>query len=157
VVARWEPDGTGRHVSRPVAPRSATSVAAGDVGHQEVRSQYFVYKMLGRLGARRVRARSPAGDLRVLAAKDRGRSAVLLVNSGLPSSRHVVAAVRFAGLAAGRKRLTVWRVDGTRAWSDRELRLPPAERREVEVRPDFACRVAGHADSVSLVVLEAPR
>jgi hypothetical protein len=110
--------------------------------------------MLGRLGARRVRAWSAAGDLRVLAAKGRGRSAALLVNDGLPASRGAVAAVRFACLAAGRKRLTVWRVDGARAWSARGLRLLPAERREVEVRPDFACRVASHADSVSLVVLE---
>jgi hypothetical protein len=123
---------------------------------QEVRPQYFVYQLLGRLGGRRVRARSAEG-LRVLAAKDRGRAAVLLVNYGLPASRDVVATVRFAGLTAGRKQLTVWRIDGARAWSARELRLLPAERRAVEVRPDFACQVASPADSVSLVVLEGPR
>jgi hypothetical protein len=55
------------------------------------------------------------------------------------------------------RRLTVWRIDGTRAWSARELRLLPTERREVEVRSDFACQVGSPADSVSLVVLEAPR
>jgi xylan 1,4-beta-xylosidase len=123
---------------------------------QEVRPQYFVYQMLGRLGDRRVRARSAAEDLRVLAAKDRGRSAVLLVNYGLPASRDAVATVRFTGLTAGRQRLTVWRIDGTRAWSARELELLPTERREVDVRADFACQVASPADSVSLVVLEAP-
>jgi hypothetical protein len=42
---------------------------------QEVRPQFFVYEMLGRLGGRRVRARSAAEDVRVLAARDRGRSA----------------------------------------------------------------------------------
>jgi hypothetical protein len=124
---------------------------------QEVRPQYFVYQMLGRLGGRRVRARSATEGLRVLAAKDRSRSAVLLVNYGLPASRDVVATVRFAGLTAGRRRLTVWRIDGTRSWSARELRLLPTERREVEVRPDFACQVSSPADSVSLVVLEGPR
>jgi hypothetical protein len=124
---------------------------------QEVRPQYFVYELLGRLGGRRVRARSSAEGLRVLAAKDRGRSAVLLVNYRLPVSRDAVATVRFTGLTAGRKLLTVWRVDGTRPWSARELRLLPAERRAVEVRPDFACQVASPADSVSLVVLETPR
>lgn len=123
---------------------------------QEVRPQYFVYQLLGRLGGRRARARSAAEDLRVLAAQDRGRSAVLLVNYGLPASRDVVATVRFAALTAGRRRLTVWRIDGTRAWSARDLELLPAERREVEVRSDFACQVASPADSVSLVVLEAP-
>src|SRR5262249_4129415 len=123
---------------------------------QEVRPQYFVYELLGRLGGRRVRARSAEG-LRVLAAKDRNQSAVLLVDYGRPASRDVVATVRFSGLTPGRRQLTVWRVDGTRAWSARELRLLPAERREVDVRPDFACQVASPADSVSLVVLEAPR
>src|SRR5262249_44547442 len=111
---------------------------------------------LGRLGGRRVRARSAAEDLRVLAAKGRGQSAVLLVNYGLPASRDVVATVRFRGLAAGRRQLTVWRVDGTRGRAARELRVLPTERREVEVRADFACQVASPADSVSLVVLEAP-
>ena len=123
---------------------------------QEVRPQYFVYLMLGRLGGRRVRARSAAEDVRALAAQERGRSAVLLVNYGLPASRDVVATVRFTGLTAGRKRLTAWRIDGTRAWSARELELLPTERREVDVQSNFACQVASPADSVSLVVLEAP-
>ncbi len=122
-----------------------------------LRPQYFVYQLLGRLGGRRVRARSAAEDLRVLAAKDGRRSAVLVVNYGLPASRDLVATVRFTGLAAGRKQLTVWRIDGTRAWSARELQLLPAERREVDVRSEFACQVSSPADSVSLVVLEAPQ
>ncbi len=122
---------------------------------QEVRPQYFVYQMLGWLGGRRARATSAAEDVRVLAAKERGRSAVLLVNYGLPASRDVVATVRFTGLTAGRKRLTVWRIDGTRSWSARELELLPTERREVDVKADFACQVASPADSVSLVVLQA--
>jgi hypothetical protein len=113
--------------------------------------------MLGQLGGRRARARAAAEGLRVLAAKDPRQAAVLLVNYGLPASRDVVATVRFTGLTAGRKQLTVWRIDGTRAWSARELQLLPAERREVDVRSDFACQVASPADSVSLVVLEAPQ
>ena len=123
---------------------------------QEVRPQYFVYQMLGRLGDGRIRVKSATEELRVLAAKDRSRSAVLLVNYGLPASRDVVAMVRFTGLTAGRKRLTVWRIDGARAWSARELELLPTERREVAVQANFACQVASPADSVSLVVLEAP-
>ncbi|HEY7425290.1 MAG TPA: hypothetical protein VH682_13745 [Gemmataceae bacterium] len=124
---------------------------------QEVRPQYFVYQMLGRLGGQRVRARSATEDLRVLAAKDRSQSALLLVNYGLPASRDVVATVRFSGLTAGHKQLTVWRIDGTRAWSARELQLLPTERRAVDVRSEFSCQIASPADSVSLVVLETPR
>ncbi len=122
---------------------------------QEVRPQYFVYQMLGRLGDRRVRVRSAAEDLRVLAAKDRSQSAVLLVNYGQPASRDLVATVRFKGLTAGHKRLTVWRIDGTRSWSAKELELLPSERRAVDVQSEFACQVASPADSVSLVVLQA--
>jgi hypothetical protein len=121
---------------------------------QEVRPQYFVYQMLSRLSGRRVRTRSAAEDLRALAAKDGGQSAVLLVNYGLPASRDVVATVRFSGLTAGRKRLAVWRIDGTRSWSAKELELLPTERREVDVQTDFACQVFSPADSVSLVVLQ---
>jgi hypothetical protein len=123
----------------------------------EVRPQYFVYQMLGRLGDRRIRVRSATEELRVLAAKDRSRSAVLLVNYGVPASRDVVAMVRFTGLTAGRKHLTVWRIDGTRAWSAKELELMPVERREVDVQADFACQVSSPADSVSMIVLEAPK
>jgi hypothetical protein len=124
---------------------------------QEVRPQYFVYQMLGRLGGRRSRARSATEDLRVLAANDRGRCAVLLVNYGLPASRDLVATVRFAGLTAGRKQLTVWRIDGSRAWLARELELRPVERREVDVQAVFTCQVASPADNVSLVVLDAQK
>jgi hypothetical protein len=123
---------------------------------QEGRPQYFVYQMLSRLGGRRVRARSAAEDLRALAAKERGRSAVLLVNYGLPASRDVVATVRFSGLTAGRMQLTVWRIDGARSWSAKELELLPTERREVDVRADFSCQVTSPADSVSLIVLDTP-
>ncbi len=122
---------------------------------QEVRPQYFVYQLLTRLGGRRVRVRSTAEDLRALAAKDSGQSAVLLVNYGLPTSRDVVATVRFSGLTAGRKRLAVWRIDGMRSWSAKDLELLPTERREVDVQIDFTCQVASPADSVSLVVLQA--
>jgi len=122
---------------------------------QEVRPQYFVYQMLSRLGGRRVRVRSTAEDLRVLAAKDSSQSAVLIVNYNLPASRDVVATVRFSGLTAGRKRLAVWRIDGTRSWSAKDLELLPTERRGVDVQSDFACQVASPADSVSLVVLKA--
>jgi hypothetical protein len=121
---------------------------------QEVRPQYFVYQLLGRLGDRRVRARCEAADLRVLATRARGGTAVLLVNYGLPASRDVIAELRFAGLPAGRKSLTTWRIDRSRAWSARELELLPVERRPVEARGDFSCQVYCPADSVALVTVD---
>jgi hypothetical protein len=122
---------------------------------QEVRPQYFVYQLLGRMGDRRSRVKCDAADAHVLAGKAGGDVAVLLVNYGLPSSRDAIARLRFTGLAAGIKQLTTWRIDRSRSWSARRLELLPAERREVEVRADFSCQVYCPADSVCLVKLEA--
>ena len=122
---------------------------------QEARPPYFVYRMLGRLGNRRVRARSDAEDLRVLAARRGDEPAVLIVNYGRPAGRDRVATLRFAGLNPGRRRLIVERIDRDRGWSDRELELVPRERRDVVVQERFACQVSCPADSVGLVRLEA--
>src|SRR5437660_1002552 len=85
-------------------------------------------------GAPLVLPLAAAEDLRVLAAKDRSQAGVLLVNYGLPAARDLVATGRFAGLAAACQQLTVWRIDGSRVWSARELELLPTEHRTVEVQ-----------------------
>jgi hypothetical protein len=120
----------------------------------EVRPQYFVYRMLGLLGDRRVAARGDAEELRVLAARRGTDVSILVVNYGLPTSRDRVATIRFAGLTPGRRVLTTYRVDRGRAWSARDLELIPTERREVVVGEEFACQVFCPADSVGLVLLE---
>jgi hypothetical protein len=120
----------------------------------EVRPQYFVFRMLGRMGDRRVAARSDENDLRVLASSRGGDASVLVVNYGRPASRDRVATFRFTGLAPGHRRLTVHRVDRGRAWSESGLDLTPLERREVVVTEQFSCQVYSPADSVALVTLE---
>ena len=122
---------------------------------QEVRPQYFVYQLLGRMGARRSRVKCETDDVHVLAAKNGGDVSVLLVNYGLPSSRDGIARLRFTGLAAGHKQLTNWRIDRSRSWSARRLELLPAERREVDARAEFSCQVYCPADSVCLFKLES--
>src|SRR5262249_9564014 len=107
------------------------------------------------LGDRRVRARCDAADLRVLAARAGGNVSVLLVNYGLPASRDAIATLRFAGLSAGRKHLTAWRIDRARNWSARGPGLRPVERRRVVTGADFSCQVSCPADSVCMVTLEA--
>jgi hypothetical protein len=67
-----------------------------------------------------------------------------------------VATIRFTGLTAGHKRLTVWRIDRSRSWSAKELELLPTERREIDVQSEFSCQVSSQADSVSLVALQTP-
>jgi beta-xylosidase len=123
----------------------------------EVRPSYFVYRMLGRLGDRRVRARADADDLRVLAAQRGDDTSLLIVNYGRPRSVDRVATIRLSGLAPGRKTLVTYRVDRAGAGSAVDLELVPRERRAVEVTREFSCQVYCPADSVALVLLGAGR
>jgi xylan 1,4-beta-xylosidase len=120
----------------------------------EVRPQYFVYQMLSRMPATRVRATWKDDGLRVLASTDDKRTAALLVNFALAGSADRVAALRFAGLTGGAKTLRTWRIDQTRPWDTKTLELRPLEQREVDVRPEFALQLHCPADSVLMVVLE---
>jgi xylan 1,4-beta-xylosidase len=124
---------------------------------EEVRPQYFVYQMLGRLGAERLRATSDAKDVRILAARDERaeRVALMLVNYGLPVSQDYVATIEFSGLKSGPKRLSTSRIDRSSNWSAERLELLPAENREVETGREFSCQVYCPADSVGLVSLAA--
>jgi len=124
---------------------------------QEVRPQYFVYQMLGRLGERRVAAQSTDKALRVLAARDGDCAAVMIVNGGAQPSQDRIAAVRFSGIAAGRRHLAVYRIDRAMAWSPSQLKLLPQERREVDVTEQFACQVFCPGDSVCLLALDKAR
>ncbi len=123
---------------------------------EEVRPQYFVYQMLGRLGEERLRATSDAQDVRILAARDERaeRVSLMLVNYGLPVSQDYVATIQFSGLKSGPKHLSTSRIDRSLNWSAERLELLPAENRRVEAGREFSCQVYCPADSVCLVVLE---
>jgi hypothetical protein len=124
---------------------------------QEVRPQYFVYQMLGRLGERRVAAQSADKALRVLAARDGDRATAMIVNWSPQPSQDRIATVRFSGLAAGRRHLAVYRIDRGQAWSAGKLELLAQERREVDVKEQFTCQVFCPADSVCLLKLDEVR
>jgi sugar lactone lactonase YvrE len=125
--------------------------------NQEVRPQYFVYRMLACLGDRRIAAQSSDKDLRVLAAKDAAdRPAVMIVNGGAQAGQDRIIALKFSGLTPGRRRLLVQRIDCDQAWSPRDLELRPRESRDMDVKDRFACHVYCPADSVSFVALEDP-
>jgi hypothetical protein len=118
------------------------------------RPQYFAYQFLGRLGERRIEATSSEKTLRVLAGKGGEVPAVMIVNGGPEAGADRIVNVRFANLAAGRRRLVVRRIDRELAWSERELEVRLVERREVDVGENFACGVYCPAESVTLVTLE---
>jgi xylan 1,4-beta-xylosidase len=122
----------------------------------EVRPHYFVYQLIGRLGAKNVRATSDAEDVHILAGSDEdGESlSLMLVNYGLPVSQERVATLRISGLKPGPKRLSTYRVDRSSNWSSDRLALLPLENREIETEREFSCQVYCPADSVGLVMLE---
>jgi hypothetical protein len=123
--------------------------------NQEVRPQYFLFELLGKLGSRRLRAVCDAPDFRVLAGRSEDGSArVLIVNCDRAVSTDHITNVRFSGLTPGRRRLVVDRIDRDRSWSEDSLELRSTERREVDVRERFALQVYTPGDSVSLVALE---
>jgi hypothetical protein len=123
---------------------------------EEVRPHYFVYQMIGRLRANRVRATTDARDVRILASSDEHRENVslILVNYGLPASQERIATLRFSGLKPGRKHFSTYRIDRSAKWSGEKLALLPLENREVETEREFSCQVYCPDDSVSLIMLE---
>ncbi|HZO90308.1 MAG TPA: glycosyl hydrolase [Chthonomonadaceae bacterium] len=120
----------------------------------EVRPQYFVYQMLGRLGGERIAVRSDHPDLSTLAGRSEGRIAALLVNFNLYESHDMTVTAQFAGLTPGPKLLTTYRIDAQRRWSAELLELLPAEQREVYTEAAFRCQIYCPADSVLLITLE---
>jgi hypothetical protein len=123
----------------------------------EVRPQYFVYQMIGRLGTKRVRATSDAEDVQVLASsnQDGAQLSLMLVNYGRPVSQERVATLRLSGLKPGLKRLSTFRIDRSSNRSVNRLALLQSENREIETEKEFSCQVYCPADSVGLIVLES--
>ena len=120
----------------------------------EVRPQYFVYQMLGRMGGERVAAQSAEAEVRVVAARDQDKVRLLLVNYAPEGGRDVLSTVEIGGLRAGAKRLTVDRLDGGRRWDEEALEMRPLERRHTHTGEKFEFQVLLPADSVAAVTLE---
>jgi hypothetical protein len=120
----------------------------------EVRPQYFVYQMLGRMGEERIPATSAEPDLRVLAGRSDSAVSALIANFGPEQSRDMMVTTRFAGLRACRKLLKAYRVDASRRWFSETLEQLPLEQREVDASSDFRCSFYCPADSVLMVTLQ---
>ncbi|MBB6734036.1 GH39 family glycosyl hydrolase [Cohnella zeiphila] len=120
---------------------------------EEVRPQYFVYRMLQRMGAERIEARTDHPHLKVLASEDDRRKTVFFVNHH-EESRDMIVTLRFSDLAEGPKRLKVYRIDENQRWLPQELELVQVESRETDVLTNFFCQVYCPADSVLLTILE---
>jgi hypothetical protein len=122
----------------------------------QVRPQYFMYEMLRRLGAERLAA-SAEGELGVLAGRTQsGDPAVFLVNYTIDEQCDRAARLLFTGLAPGRKRLTVYRIDDQRRWDPAALTLQPIEERDLSTDGALECHILLPADSVALACLGPP-
>jgi hypothetical protein len=124
---------------------------------QEVRPQYFLFRMLERMQGSRAGVATDAGDLQVLASHDGDRDCVLMVNHAPPGAPDRIVTVAINGLSPGRQRLTLYRIDRGRSWSSRELELLPVERREVDVPERFQCQLFCPGESVCQLILEPVR
>ncbi len=120
----------------------------------EVRPQYFVYQMLGRMGDERISAHTDNQDLRVLAARTESRVSAMLANYNLQESKDRIVTLRFGPLHPGAKRLTTYRIDEQRHWDAQQLELLPLERRIIDCQERFATQIFSPADSVTFVTLE---
>ena len=118
----------------------------------EVRPQYFVFWMLGRMGSDRISASCDQPSLRILAARSSAGINAMLVNSG-PETAGRLVTLKYHKLTPGVKRLTVYRIDSNRQWSEQPFHLNPTERRTVETADEFSCQVVAPGSSVTFVKL----
>ena len=122
--------------------------------NQEVRPQYFVYQMMGRLGNQRVAASSNDSDLIVRGVSGEGKVSTLIINYNEQSSSDLIVSIDFTGLIPGRKMLKTYRIDNEHRWSSENLELLPVEQREIVSRDTFNCQVYSPGDSVLFLILE---
>lgn len=120
---------------------------------EEVRPQYFVFQLMARMGPEQCAAQCDESGIRVLAARQAASTSVLLVNVNPEEAADRVVTVRFDGLQPGAKRLTVWRIDHDRRWSEPMLELMPLEQRPVVTNVEFYCQALLPANTVALVEL----
>lgn len=122
--------------------------------NQEVRPQYFVYQMMGRLGENQVEAVSDDTDLIVRGISGERKVSALIINYNEQISRDLIVDVGFTGLVPGRKMLKNYRIDNNRNWSSENLELLPVEQREFASGDTFSCQIYCPADSVTFLILE---
>ncbi len=122
--------------------------------NEEVRPQYFVYQMLGRMGTDQLLTSSEEKGLRVRAVRDDKKFSVILVNHVPEETEDLIVKVNFTYLTHGRKLLRTYRIDNHHRWNPETLELLPLETREVDTFPTFACQVFSPKGSVTCLTLE---
>jgi xylan 1,4-beta-xylosidase len=120
---------------------------------EEVRSQYFVFLMLSRLGEEHIAASSNDIAVRVIAGRNVTGVSVLVVNHSLDAQHDRVVTLRFSNLLPGVREQTMVRLDTARRWNAEKLELLPVERRQTYVRRDYECQIWLPANSVAMVSL----
>jgi hypothetical protein len=120
----------------------------------EVRPQYFVFQMLSRMGDALLGIECNEPDVHAMAATGEQTLSVLMANYNRVESAPRNVELRLSNVRPGKKRLTVYRIDGTNRVSQEELALMPVEQRNLYARSSFRCQVFLPADSVALITLQ---
>ncbi|MGW0228043.1 GH39 family glycosyl hydrolase [Actinopolymorpha singaporensis] len=121
----------------------------------QVRPQYFLYQLLGRLGDTKVASETSHADLHAYAASGPGTVSVLVSNTSLsrPACRDRILTLRYAGLTPGAKLLTVHRIDEARRWCAGTLTQHPLEERVVVTAEAFEHQILLPAHTVAFATL----
>jgi xylan 1,4-beta-xylosidase len=122
--------------------------------NEEVRPQYFVYQMLGRMGRETVLSSCQQPGLRVRAVRDDKKVSAMVVHHHTEATADIIVKLNFSHLSHSRKLLHTYRIDNQRRWNAETMQLLPRETREVDTYPTFSCQVYSPQGTVSLLVLE---
>ena len=120
----------------------------------EARPQYFVYQMLTRISGTRLKTSSDVKDIRLIASRNQKTISILAANFSMQDSADQLAKIHLINLARGERKLTVYRIDRDRSWSNDKLELNPIEARDIDVKESFSFQVLLPADSVTLILLD---
>lgn len=112
---------------------------------------YFVFRLLARMGSRRVAATAP-GTIATLASTDADGALACLLVARRGAGDQVVE-LHLDGLAAGARILDVRRIDNDCRWNEQTAELIPVEKRETFVDGPFTAQVYLPAGSVALARL----
>jgi xylan 1,4-beta-xylosidase len=122
--------------------------------NEEVRPQYFVFQMLGRMGSDTVLSSWEYPGLTVRAVRGDKKFSVMVVNLQTDANGDLIVKLNCSHLTHSRKQLRTYRIDNQRRWDAGTLELLPLETREVDTYPEFSCQVYSPQGSVAMLSLE---
>lgn len=114
----------------------------------KARPNYFLYKMLYRMGEENLTVEREDPEVGLLASRSQDMFSLLVTN---PSPQEKMLRIRMGNLRSGVKNLKIYRIGQGSSW---ELEFPPIEERKVESREELRLSLLSPAYSVAQIILE---